>query len=256
MIALEHTLEREVLIHVRRAAVSRYLTDSERFAAWMGAGSHIDATPGGAMVIRYPTGVLASGRVVEMEPERRIVFTYGYDAADGPIPPGGSRVTMTFEEAADGTLVRLRHELAEAAVRDHHVQGWRYQLALLANLVASEVHARLAERIDGFFAAWGEADAEARRAALAAVATDNLAFRDRYSCTSGIDDLVAHLGGFQFHMPGVVPVREGEVRHCQGVAVVNWVAQGQDGTIRGRGTNVVELDPDGRIARVTGLWSS
>jgi hypothetical protein len=38
--------------------------------------------------------------------------------------------------------------------------------------------------------------------------------------------------------------------------VADWIAQGPDGKPRGRGTNVFELRPDGRIARVVGLWKS
>ena len=35
-----------------------------------------------------------------------------------------------------GALVQLTHEFADAAVRDHHVQGWRFQLSLFANAMA------------------------------------------------------------------------------------------------------------------------
>jgi hypothetical protein len=35
---------------------------------------------------------------------------------------------------------------------------------------------------------------------------------------------------------------------------VNWTIAGPDGAARGKGTNVFELAPDGRIARVTGIW--
>jgi hypothetical protein len=38
------------------------------------------------------------------------------------------------------------------------------------------------------------------------------------------------------------------------VAVVDWLAKGPDGSVRGRGVNVLELAPDGRLAAVTGLW--
>jgi len=44
------------------------------------------------------------------------------------------------------------------------------------------------------------------------------------------------------------------VRQCQGMAVVDWVAQGPDGSPRGKGTNVFELAPDGRVRRVVGFW--
>jgi uncharacterized protein YndB with AHSA1/START domain len=234
--------------------VFRYFTDSERFAAWWGAGSTIDARPGGPLRIRYPNGVLASGEVIEVAPPERIVFTYGYEDPAKPVRPGGSRVVVTLQERKDGTLLHLRHELPDAAARDQHVQGWRYQLAVFANVVTRELSPGLAQAVDAFFAAWSEKDEARRRAALAAVATEDVTFADAFSCTAGIEDLVAHLAAAQLHMPGVALERSGDVRHCQGTALADWVAKGPDGAPRGRGTNVVELAPDGRIARVVGFW--
>jgi uncharacterized protein YndB with AHSA1/START domain len=254
MIALEHTLERTVLIRAKRETVFRYFTDNERFAAWWGAGSTIDARPGGPLRIRYANGVLASGEVVEVAPPERIVFTYGYEDPAKPVRPGGSRVVVTLRERKDGTLLHLRHELPDAAARDQHVQGWRYQLAVFANVVARELSGDLGPAVDAFLAAWSERDEARRRAALAAVATEDVTFADAFSCTAGIDDLVAHLAAAQFHMPGVVLERTGDVRECQGTAIVEWAAKGPDGAPRGRGTNVFDLAPDGRIARVVGFW--
>jgi hypothetical protein len=50
--------------------------------------------------------------------------------------------------------------------------------------------------------------------------------------------------------------RTGDVRHCQGTALVDWVAQGPEGQELGRGTNVLELAPGNRIASITGFWAS
>jgi uncharacterized protein YndB with AHSA1/START domain len=253
---LDHALERIVLIAARPATVFRFFTDPARFAVWWGAGSHIDARPGGAVHIRYPNGVVASGEVVEVVPDRRIVFTYGYEDAGKPIPPGGSRVTVTLEETARGTRLLLRHELATAEARDAHVPGWRYQLAIFANVAAAEQHAGTDARVDAFFAAWAEPDAALRREALAEVVTDDVTFQDAFACTAGLDDLVAHTGAVQIHMPGVLLERAGNARQCQGTAVVEWEMRAADGTARGRGTNVFDLAPDGRIAAVVGVRAS
>jgi len=254
MSALEHVLERTVLIHATRETVFRYFTDSARFAAWWGEGSTIDARPGGAMRIRHPNGVLASGEVVEVLPPSRVVFTYGYEDPAKPVPPGSSRVVVTLDEREDGTLLRLRHELPDAASRDQHVQGWRYQLAVFANVAAREAAAGLPAAVDAFFAAWSEKDEGRRRTALAAILTEDATFADAFSCTAGIDDLVAHLAAAQIHMPGLTLSRSGDVRQCQGTTVVDWVAKGADGAARGKGTNVFELAPDGRVRRVVGFW--
>ena len=253
--SLEHSLERTVFIAAGRATVFRFFTDSERFAAWWGAGSRIDARPGGAVHIRFVNGIVVTGQVVELEPDRRIVFTYGYEGEGRPIPPGGSLVTVTLAEEARGTRLHLRHDLSNASLRDEHVQGWRYQLALFANVAAADQHGGLDARVDTFLGAWAETEASARRAALAAVAADGLVFHDRFSCTAGLDDLSAHIGAAQVHMPGLRLERDGAVRQCQGVALADWVAKGPDGAVRGRGVNVIELAPDGRFAAVTGFWA-
>jgi uncharacterized protein YndB with AHSA1/START domain len=253
MTALEHALDRTVTIAARRETVFRYFADEERFAAWWGKGSRIEPRPGGAVHIRFPNDVVAGGEVVEVVPVERVVFTYGF-ASGRPMPIGASRVTVTLEETAGGTLVRLRHELPTAEARDEHVQGWRYQLSVLANVVARETHAGVSALADRFFALWGEADAARRRAALGEIAVEALSFRDPHSCTEGLDDLVAHVGAAQRFMPGVVLERQGEARQCQGTALVDWVVKGPDGAPRAKGTSVFDLAPDGRIARVTGLW--
>jgi uncharacterized protein YndB with AHSA1/START domain len=253
MNALDHVLDRTVTIAARRETVFRYLTDSERFASWWGAGSQIEAKPGGAVRIRYPNGVVAGGTVVEIAPVERIVFTYGYETGE-PIPIGASRVTITLEETERGTVVRVRHELPSAHVRDEHIQGWRYQLAVFANVVAKEAHAEASALADRFFALWKETDPARRRAELGLIAVDAVAFRDPYSCTDGLDDLVAHIGASQRFMPGVVLVRLGEARLCQGTALVDFEVKGPDGAVRAKGTDVLELAPDGRIAKVTGIW--
>jgi uncharacterized protein YndB with AHSA1/START domain len=226
--------------------VFRFFTDSNRFAAWWGAGSRIEPRKGGAVHIRYPNGVVASGEVVELEPDRRIAFTYGYEGEGKPIPPGGSLVTITLDAEPRGTRLHLRHDLASAEARDEHVQGWRYQLAVFGNVAAADQHEGLDARVDAFLAAWVETDAAARRSALASAATEGLVFRDRFSCTSGLDDLAAHIGAAQVHMPGLRLERDGPARQCQGMALVDWLAKGPDGSVRGRGINVLERAPDGR----------
>ena len=251
---LEHSLERSVLICATRRTVFNYFTDSKRFADWWGEGSSIEARPGGAMRIRYPNGATASGQVLEVVPDERVVFTFGYDDPGKPIPPGGSQVTILLEDRPRGTLLTLRHELADAGVRDQHVQGWRYQLALFANVAAREQHRDVASVVDRYFAAWSEDDAARRTEELQATTREDVTFKDAFSCTEGRDDLDAHLAAARVHMPGVKLERDGEVRQCQGTAVVDWLARAADGQERGKGTNVFDLAPDGRIARAVGLW--
>jgi uncharacterized protein YndB with AHSA1/START domain len=250
---LPYALDRTVVIRARRETVFRYFTDSLRWAKWWGAGSMIDPEVGGKLFVRYPNAVEAAGEIVELEPPSRLVFTFGY-ASGQPMAVGASRVTITLAEHPDGTELTLRHELADEAARDQHVQGWRYQLSIFANLVAAEVNAGAERRVDGWFAAWSEPDAAKRETLLADHVAPGIRFRDRFSATAGIDDLRPHLAAVHQFMPGMRIERSGPIHHCQGTALTEWFAKGVDGAERGRGTNIFTFDAEGRIADVVGLW--
>ncbi len=255
MTQLQHRLDRSVVIQAKAETVFSFFTDTGRWAAWWGAGSTIDAKPGGRVQIRHPGGVEVTGEVLEVVPPERIVFTYG-NATGSPIPPGGSRVTIRLEPRDVGTRLHLVHEFAEAGVRDEYVQGWRYQLSVFGNVVADVAHPDPARRVDAWFDAWNEKQADARQRMLAAVASPDVRFRDRFSLIDGLADLVPHIGAAQHFMPEMQIRREGDVRHCQGTLLVDWIARAADGQERGRGTNVFVLDQAGQIESVTGFWAA
>ncbi len=256
MTGLDFVVERTVTIAARPATVFRFFTDSGRFAAWWGEGSQIDPRPGGAVRIVYPGGVVATGEVVSLRPIEEISFTYGYESQNRElIPPGGSLVTFTLAFHLDGTLLSLRHALATAAARDAHLAGWRYQLALFANLVAGEAYAGTEPLVDRYFALWSESDQARRLAELQSLAIPDLLFRDRFGVTASLDDLAAHIGAAQQHMPGLRLEREGSFQQCQGTGIADWIARKPDGSSVARGRTVFDFAPDGRLARVVGLWA-
>jgi hypothetical protein len=127
-------------------------------------------------------------------------------------------------------------------------------MAVFANVVSRESQGSAAERIDTFLAAWNAAEPGERARLLRVCATDDVAFRDAYSCTSGTEDLAAHLGAVQAFMPGMTLARDGDVAQCQGTAIAPWVARKADGSLAGRGRNVFEFSPEGKIRRATGFW--
>lgn len=241
---LPYKLERSVFIEALPETVFGYFTDSARWASWWGAGSTIDATPGGKVYIRYPNGVEAMGEFIEAEAPRRVVFTFGY-ASGKPMGPGSSRVTIELEPHGSGTLLRLLHELADAEARDQHIGGWRFQLSIFANVVANEVFADAGRSVDAWFDAWAIPDEKLREAAFASVVTAEIRFRDRYAAIQGLADLVEHTGAVQRFMPGVRMARRGDVRHCQGMALADWTAEAQ------AGTSVFVLRANGNIESVT-----
>ena len=253
--ALEHRLDRTLVIRARRDTVFQFFSDTPQWAAWWGPGSSIDPRPGGRMVIRHPNGVEASGEVLEVRAPERIVFTYGYEKQK-PNPPGSSRVTIRLDSHPQGTLLQLTHEFADGDAREEHIQGWRFQLSLFANLIADRASDGATAVVDQWFAAWGEPDAGVRERSLSAITTPDTRFEDRFSCLEGMSEINAHLSAAQRFMPGMRLTRDGDVRQCQGTVLAAWTATGPDGKERGRGMNVFSLRPDGLIESVVGFWQN
>jgi uncharacterized protein YndB with AHSA1/START domain len=122
----------EVSVHVdaRPETVFAYFTDPARYAQWMGTAAILEAVPGGTYAVQIRDGVRAEGRFVEVDPPRRIVFTWGW--RDHPVAPGSTRVEVTFEAVDGGTRVVLQHSgLPDAAQVDQHRQGWELYLGRL-----------------------------------------------------------------------------------------------------------------------------
>ena len=63
----------------------------------------LEAEPGGRLRVGYPNGQVAGGRVVAVEADRRIVFTWGYEGDGQAVPAGSSTVEITLEPQAGGT---------------------------------------------------------------------------------------------------------------------------------------------------------
>jgi uncharacterized protein YndB with AHSA1/START domain len=251
---LTQLLERTLVIEATRTTIFRFFTDTDSWAAWWGAGSAIDARPGGRVLIRYPNGVQVLGEVLEIAEPERIVFTYGYESGK-PIPPGSSRVTIRLEAVESGTRLHLAHAFAQADVRDQHVQGWRYQLSMFANLVADQVNAGAPGLADAWFATWSMSDGAERVRSLEAIAAPEVRVRDRYARIDGLVELNDHIAASLRFMPGVRMERKGAVRHCQHTLLADWVVRGSDGAERMSGINVFVLNAEGRIASVTGFWN-
>jgi uncharacterized protein YndB with AHSA1/START domain len=149
-----------MVVAARPGTIFRYFTDPARFVRWMGQASVLDPEPGGRLRVGYPTGQVAGGRVVAVEPDRRIVFTWGYEGDGQAVPAGSSTVEITLEPVAGGTEVRLRHSgLPAGEPPAAHLAGWRHTLATLAYAgSADQLGPVLGERVGDWLAAWNEPD--------------------------------------------------------------------------------------------------
>lgn len=130
------------VIPAKPAQVYRAWLDPDLIARWMipgeptGVRAEVDERPGGHYRIFHPDGGGFDARLTEMDPDRRLVFEWGFV---GPERRAGtvfdSVLTLTFEDAeGGGTLLTLVHEKLDALraalpdVADQVERGWSLAL--------------------------------------------------------------------------------------------------------------------------------
>ena len=130
----------EVRIDAPPEVVFPYFTDPARMVDWMGVAALLDPRPGGALRLEVNGRDVVVGDYVELEPPRRVVFTWGFDGATPMVGAGSTRVEVTLEPDGDGTLLVLRHHglATEGPSRDAHEQGWTHYLARLVRAAAGD----------------------------------------------------------------------------------------------------------------------
>ena len=128
--------ERELQIAARPETVWQFLVEPEKLARWKGRlAEAFDPRPGGGYRIEVIPGHVAAGEFVELDPPRRLVYTWGWEPdADGPnvVPPGASTVEIELVPEADGTRLRFLHrDLPSEESAQRHALGWNHYLERL-----------------------------------------------------------------------------------------------------------------------------
>lgn len=124
-------IEREVRIAAQPETIFPFFTDPELFARWGGVAT-LDPRPGGIFRNCVNDEHIARGEYVVVDPPRRVVFTWGWEAADSVVAPGASTVEVTLTPDGDCTLVRLVHsDLPSIESADSHAAGWEHYLQRL-----------------------------------------------------------------------------------------------------------------------------
>ena len=76
--------------------------------------------------------------MIEIVPDRRLVFTWGWEGGALPVAPGESTVEISLEPDGDGTLLRLTHRNLPPNMHTFHRIGWDYSLPRLAAIAAGK----------------------------------------------------------------------------------------------------------------------
>jgi len=137
----------EVSVHIAAPpeTVFGYLTDAARYPQWMGSSAVLDPVAGGIYRVRMADGFAAAGTFVEVDPPRRVVFTWGWaddeaaqhvlgepPADDGGLPAGSTRVAIGLDADQGGTWLTLRHhDLPTRELRDAHQHAWQTYIGRL-----------------------------------------------------------------------------------------------------------------------------
>jgi len=135
-----HVLERELTIEASPETVWEFLVDPVKATAWMGQSASFDPRPGGLYRVDVIPGHTALGEFVELDPPRRLVYTWGWEKGEsGPnaVPPGSSTIEIELVPEGDGTRLRFVHrDLPDTEATASHGHGWDHYLARLTAAAA------------------------------------------------------------------------------------------------------------------------
>jgi uncharacterized protein YndB with AHSA1/START domain len=133
------SVERQVSIDASPETIWEFLVDPEKATRWMGLSATLEPEPGGLYRVAVIPGNTARGEFVELDPPRRLVYTWGWEEGENPVPPGSSTVEIELIPEGGRTTVRLLHsDLPSEAAAASHGHGWQHYLDRLAIAAAGD----------------------------------------------------------------------------------------------------------------------
>jgi uncharacterized protein YndB with AHSA1/START domain len=125
-------LVREIVIGATPETIWPFLVDPAKHVEWLGTEADIDPRPGGGYRVLVAGQFQSAGEYVEVVPQEKVAFTFGWEQEGNPIAPGSTTVEITLHPEGEKTRVRLVHRgLPDDAVGDH-TSGWDHYLGRLA----------------------------------------------------------------------------------------------------------------------------
>ena len=137
------TVQTSVLVPLNPEETFALLTEPERLRRWQAVTARVELRAGGEYRWTIVPGHTAAGTITEVEPGKRIVFTWGWEDSED-LPPGASSVTITLEPAEGGTMVWLVHSGLTPEQAAGHLEGWiHYGERLVAAALSGDAGADL-----------------------------------------------------------------------------------------------------------------
>ncbi len=125
------TIEQRVRIAARPETVWSFWTEPARVCAWWGVEADVVAEPGGVFRVVMEQGPVMRGEFTELDPPRRLVFTFGWEqnTPGEPLAPGSTVVEVTLTADGPDTELVLRHSDMPVTHSDDHRKGWALYVA-------------------------------------------------------------------------------------------------------------------------------
>jgi uncharacterized protein YndB with AHSA1/START domain len=131
-VTVPEVLTATVRISAPPADVFPYFVDPALMIQWIGEWADLRPEPGGTFALDF-SQTAVRGEYVEIDPPRRVVFTWGVAGKDS-LPPGSTTVEVVLTADGPDTLVELFHHNLPAEEVDSHVEGWTAMLDRLVRL--------------------------------------------------------------------------------------------------------------------------
>ena len=127
----DHDIVVERRVSAAPEKVFAYFTDADKWTAWQGTEAEVELQQGGLWRVNVTGDGFASGLVLEVVENERIVFTWGWEQGP-PVPPGSTTVMIELVPEESGTLIRLTHRGLPADLTEIHRLGWEHYVSRLA----------------------------------------------------------------------------------------------------------------------------
>jgi len=123
---------RELVIDASPETVWEFLVDPEKIVRWKGMNAVLQLWAGGAYRVEVVSKRVAAGEIVECDPPRRLVHTWGWEG-DENVPPGSTTVEYELVPEGTGTRVLFTHrDLPSKESAESHTHGWDHYLPRLS----------------------------------------------------------------------------------------------------------------------------
>jgi uncharacterized protein (TIGR03083 family) len=116
-------IEKTALLPVTADEAFALITQPDRLRRWLAVSARVDLRAGGEFRWTLTPMAVAAGTVIEVDPGRRIVLGFAFEAATDSRT---DTLTITVEPAEGGTLVRLVHEGLPEDHADGVLDGWTH----------------------------------------------------------------------------------------------------------------------------------